>query len=163
MIITNIGFFKITFKVGDNPCYSQKYQAKDNLIIQRELRKFLCCLPELHPGIPGYICNRCMHMYACIYMSLCVWLFITYLLGCAGSQLQLMESLDVASGIQFADEGLNPGPLRWQHRGLATVPPGKSLCVSVFKPVNKYPCYQKITLSTLSHNFFSHLLAQIFK
>ena len=27
---------------------------------------------------------------------------------------------------QFPDQGLNPGPLHWEHRVLTTVPPGKS-------------------------------------
>ena len=32
-----------------------------------------------------------------------------------------------ASGIWFPDQGSNPGPLHWEHRVLATGPPGKSL------------------------------------
>ena len=32
----------------------------------------------------------------------------------------------VACGIQFPDEGLNPGPLHQEHAVLATGPPGKS-------------------------------------
>lgn len=31
--------------------------------------------------------------------------------------------LVVAFGIQFLDQGLNPGPLLWEHRGRATGPP----------------------------------------
>ena len=34
-----------------------------------------------------------------------------------------------ASGIQFPDQGSDPGPLHWKCRVLPTVPPGKSLCV----------------------------------
>ena len=73
------------------------------------------------------------------------YLFI-YLFGCAGSQLQhvgsslwyagsLVEIRDLlvmacellvaACGIQFPDQGLNPGPLHWEHGALATGPPGK--------------------------------------
>ena len=33
----------------------------------------------------------------------------------------------VASGIKFPDQGLNPGPLPWEHGVSATGPPGKSL------------------------------------
>ena len=74
----------------------------------------------------------------------------TYLFGCPGSQLWLAGSLVVAHGllscslpvpqlwhansqlqhacgIQFPDQGLNPGPLHWELRVLTTVPPGKSL------------------------------------
>ena len=32
-----------------------------------------------------------------------------------------------ACGIQFPDQGSNPGPLHWEHRALTTAPPGKSL------------------------------------
>ena len=35
--------------------------------------------------------------------------------------------LAVARGIQFPDHGLNPGPLHWERRVLATEPPEKSL------------------------------------
>ena len=30
-------------------------------------------------------------------------------------------------GMQFLDQGLNPGPLHWEYRALATGPPEKSL------------------------------------
>ena len=36
------------------------------------------------------------------------------------------ESLVGACGIQFPDQGANPGPLHWEHGVLATGPPGKS-------------------------------------
>ena len=32
----------------------------------------------------------------------------------------------VACGIQFPDQGLNLGPLHWEHGVLATGPPGKT-------------------------------------
>ena len=32
----------------------------------------------------------------------------------------------VARGVQLPDQGSNPGPLHWEHRVLATGPPGKS-------------------------------------
>ena len=35
--------------------------------------------------------------------------------------------LIAAYGIQFPDQGWNPGPLPWEYRILATGPPGKSL------------------------------------
>ena len=66
-----------------------------------------------------------------------------YLFGCPGSQLWLTGSLVAAHwllscsrrapqlrhacGIQFPDQGSNPGPLHWEHGVLSTVPPGKSL------------------------------------
>ena len=33
----------------------------------------------------------------------------------------------VAGGVQFPDQGLNPGPLLWEHGVLAAGPPGGSL------------------------------------
>ena len=33
----------------------------------------------------------------------------------------------LSCGMLFLDQGLNPGPLHWEHRVLATGPPGKSL------------------------------------
>ena len=39
----------------------------------------------------------------------------------------LHRVLVVACGIQFPDQGSNPAPLYWEHRVLATGPPGNSL------------------------------------
>ena len=68
-----------------------------------------------------------------------------YLFGCPGSQLQYTGSsiftvacgifvcvcvackrLVAARGIQFSDQGSNPGPLHWDHEVLASAPQGKS-------------------------------------
>ena len=43
------------------------------------------------------------------------------------SLLRHVRSLAVARGIQFPDQGLNPGPLHWERRVLATEPPEMSL------------------------------------
>ena len=37
------------------------------------------------------------------------------------------RGMQTPSGISFSDQGLNPGPLYWEHRELATGPPAKSL------------------------------------
>ena len=45
--------------------------------------------------------------------------------------LVLCRTLLVATcEIQFPDQGSNPGPRHWEHRALATGPPGKSLIFS---------------------------------
>ena len=44
----------------------------------------------------------------------------------ARSQLQHADSLVVACGIWFPDQGLNSGPLHWEPGALATGPPRKS-------------------------------------
>ena len=72
-----------------------------------------------------------------------------YLFGCTGSQLwqagslvdacgllscslpapqlwHVNSQLQHACGIQFPDQGSNPGPLHWEHGLLTTAPPGKS-------------------------------------
>ena len=43
------------------------------------------------------------------------------------SWLQFADSLVAACGIWFPDQGLNLGPLRWEHGVLDTGSPGKSL------------------------------------
>ena len=47
--------------------------------------------------------------------------------GHSGSLIASCEFLVAACGISFPDEGLNLGPLNWEHGVLATGPPGKSL------------------------------------
>ena len=51
-----------------------------------------------------------------------------YLLLCTRSQLQHAGSsvFIAACGMQFPDQGLNPGPLHWECGVLATGPPGKT-------------------------------------
>ena len=75
--------------------------------------------------------------YRC-HLSLSLSLFLLfpfiYLFGCPRSWLQraeslifVAESLVVACGVWFPEQGLNPGPLPWEHGVLATGPPAKSL------------------------------------
>ena len=84
-----------------------------------------------------YICNLrnvCLQLTCYIFIFKNVVAFKnTYLFGCSGSQFQHTESLVAASdhlvlacGIQFPDQGLNPGPLHCECRVLATGPPEKS-------------------------------------
>ena len=54
----------------------------------------------------------------------------TWDLRCGICDLQLPHAnsqLQHACRIQFPDQGLNPGPLHWEHGVLPTGPPGKSL------------------------------------
>ena len=53
------------------------------------------------------------------------------LLSCSTRAPQLWHAnsqLRHACGIQFPDQGSNPGPLPWERGVLSTAPPGKSLC-----------------------------------
>ena len=43
-----------------------------------------------------------------------------------------LGSLVAACGIYFPNQGSNPGPLHWEHRVLATGPPGKSQFLDFF-------------------------------
>ena len=52
--------------------------------------------------------------------------YIFIYLFAPGFYLQHTNSLVVACGIQFPDQGSNPGPLHWEHGVPATGPPGKS-------------------------------------
>ena len=58
-------------------------------------------------------------LFSCFFFFFNIYLF--YLFIC------LFLALAAACGIKFPDQGLNPGPLHWEHRVLATGPPGKSL------------------------------------
>ena len=89
------------------------------------------------------------HFYLSIsYLPLSLSLFFflnTYLLGCTRSQLQHVGSLIAACqllvaacGIQFPDQGTNPGPLHWESRVLATEPSQKSLSISYPRVFNLF-------------------------
>ena len=47
------------------------------------------------------------------------------------------RSLVAPCGIQFPDQGLNPGPLHWERRVLATGPPRKSQHFLLYISINK--------------------------
>ena len=51
----------------------------------------------------------------------------------------LFLALAAACGIKFPNQGLNPGPLHWEHRVLAAGPPGKSQ-ESVVLMMGLWPC-----------------------
>ena len=60
----------------------------------------------------------------------CLFIYLFIYLGCARSYLRHADSqLWCACGIQFPDQGSNPGSLHWEHGVLPTGPPGKSLFV----------------------------------
>ena len=70
----------------------------------------------------------------CVYVCVCVCVCIVYVYICIGCAV-LVE----ACGIEFPNQGLNPGHLHWEHRVLTTGPPGKFLllfnhcCVWLFE------------------------------
>ena len=55
-----------------------------------------------------------------------LFLIFIYLYGCIRSQMQHENCQLWHVGIQFPDQGLNPGPLCWEYRVLVSGPPGKS-------------------------------------
>ena len=57
--------------------------------------------------------------YSLFFLNLFIWLHWVLVAAC--------ELLVAAYDIKFPDQGLNPGPMLWEHRVLATGPPGKSL------------------------------------
>ena len=60
-----------------------------------------------------------------------------------GSSVVACKLLVVACGIQFPDQGSNPGPLHWERGVLATGPPGKSrffVCFFFFKKHYQFSC-----------------------
>ena len=59
--------------------------------------------------------------------------FFLFLIDCTRSELwQADPSVFIAHGVQFRDQGLNPGPLHRACGVLATGPPGKAPVLSVF-------------------------------
>ena len=67
-----------------------------------------------------------------------------------GSFVAAFELLVTAHGIQFPDQGWNPGPLHWELRVLATGPPGKSQPVTFKNPLTR--CTPE-TNTTLESNY----------
>ena len=59
----------------------------------------------------------------------------------------------MACGIQFPDQGSDPGPLHWEHRVLATRPPGKSLILYFLS--GSYMEYAAIKVIKVRGNEFS--------
>ena len=58
------------------------------------------------------------------------YIYLLIYFGCAGPQLRHADSqLRHACGIQFPDQGWNPGPLHWERGVPLTGPPGKSLYI----------------------------------
>ena len=105
-----------------------------------------------------------------------------YLFGCAESQLWQPGSFSFGSsapqqwhvnsqlwharGIQFPDQGSNPGPLHWECGVLTTVPPGKSpsstfflffffyWCIVVLQCCVSFYCTVKYSSLPLCFDFF---------
>ena len=69
------------------------------------------------------------------------------------------ELLNVACGVQFPDQGSNPGPLYWEHRVLATGSPGRSV-VAAFLIFPMVKCREiKVLFFCLNtDNFLFHFL-----
>ena len=55
-----------------------------------------------------------------------------------GHLVAMCELLVVACGIQFPDQGSNPGPLHWEHGVLATGPPGNFQTFWYFWQTSQY-------------------------
>ena len=73
-------------------------------------------------------------------------------------QQQHTGCIVVACGIQFSDQGSNPGPLHWECGVLATRPPGKSLPLYFYVILSDLlPYYEKIVSCFI--DFHSHLIS----
>ena len=75
--------------------------------------------------------EACLDYGSCIFM-LAVGFFKKAYLAVLGLSCSTQNSYLQHFGIQVPGEGLSLGPLHWEHRALATGPPGKSLCVRFF-------------------------------
>ena len=96
------------------------FQLKDNC------STVLCWfLPYINMNQPQVLVSFFFKHFFCLFIWLC-------------------EILVAAWGIQFPDQGLNPGPLHWEHRVLATGPPEKSLIFFL-----KYSVFLTPVLSSL--------------
>ena len=71
-------------------------------------------------------CARCSLRHAGSLVAACRGFFF-FKLRHTGSLVAACKLLVAACGIEFPDQGSNPGPLHWEHGVLATGPPGKSL------------------------------------
>ena len=59
------------------------------------------------------------------------FLYLFIYLAALGFSCGMQDILVEACGIQFPDQGSNPGPLHWEHRVLITGSPGKSPLVFI--------------------------------
>ena len=84
----------------------------------------------------GFFLKKCV--FTLLYFIYLVALGLSFSMEIFLSLLQNVESLVATHGIQFPDQGLNPGPRHWECRVLATGPPGKSL-TGILKFNNKTP------------------------
>ena len=116
------------------------------------------------------------------------FLIVTYLFGCMGSQLWQEGSLVTACGllccdsrapqlrhansqlqyvcgIQFPDQGLNPGLLHWQHGVLSTVSPGRSPDIILFNIFRCLVCFVTMLPVIFSsiHYKFKLILASTYR
>ena len=94
----------------------------------------ICCIAEINTTL------QVKHTSLKFLFNLFIWLCWFLVAAC--------ELFVVACGIQFSDQGSNPGTLHWECRVLATQPPGKSLQFSFKKiflskiksPFQRRPC-----------------------
>ena len=106
---------------------------------------YCLCLP---PRV-WFTSLRLYFLFLIFIIYLFIWLLQVLVAACGifscgvqGLQLQLANSqLRHACGIQFRDQGSNPGPLHLECGVLTTGPPGKSLYPLDFKCVHVYTIF----------------------
>ena len=99
--------------------YDQKkvwnYSEFCRIILPQNITYYIAHCPGWLNYIYTYIyIHTHKHTYMCVYVYIYIYIWLLWILV-------------VASGILFPNQGLNPGPLHWRHRVLATGPAGKSL------------------------------------
>ena len=90
-----------------NPCLNNSNKLLTGLPLS------LLAIPYtvLHLVARIIVLNTNLIVFSCCFPSIQNRLKKKYLFGCTGSLLQHAGSLSVACGIQFPDQGSNPGPL----------------------------------------------------
>ena len=116
----------------------------------------------------------------CMYTHIYTYIYIIYLFSCTKSSLWHMGFLQHMGSSSL--QGLNPGPLHWEHGVLATGPPGKSQKILIhsytqesvvkqaapfrntfsFRMVPQFPGYNLINQLFLQSSKFAISQRQIF-
>ena len=116
----------------------------------------LCSLPgsSVHGIFQTSVLEWVAISFSNVYIYIYIYIYM-YIFGCTGPQLWHQRSLVSACGIQFSDQGLNPGPLL--HSVLTTGPSGKSVSNSSYHFSetgfrSHFPSFAQAWTSTCVHN-----------
>ena len=90
---------------------------------------YSCIHSVIHPFVHWFFFSNGTYYFIIFFKNIYLFIYLAapgLSCGMWGSLVAACKLLVVACGTLFPDQGLNPGPLRWECGVLATGPPGKS-------------------------------------